>query len=69
MNKLINARRGRRSKSTSFNPNKDFVRKATEDFLKHGGKITRVVDLAESFDAFVNTKEAANSADEFLMGS
>lgn len=69
MSKSILRRRGRRTKNTSFNPTSDLIKNATEEFLKNGGKVTRVVDVSEDYDNFLASRERMNPADEFLLGN
>ncbi len=66
---IIKKRSRRSKKSTSFQPNEDFIRQATEDFIKQGGKITRIVDVREQYEDFLAYREASNPADEFLLGN
>jgi len=69
MSRSIVGRRGRRSKNTSFNPNTEYVRKATDEFLKKGGKVTKVLDVTTDYDEFLAHRERMNPADEFLLGN
>ncbi|MDH5559349.1 MAG: hypothetical protein OEY59_00675 [Deltaproteobacteria bacterium] len=57
----------RRKKSTSFNPSKEYVNKAIEDYLKKGGKITKIVDLSDNLNEFISAPDVKSPADEFLM--
>ena len=61
-------RRGRRSKkkSVSFNPNRKYINSAVDEYLKNGGKITRIEIDDEAYQAFIKMRDAA--ADEFLRG-
>jgi LAS superfamily LD-carboxypeptidase LdcB len=61
-------KKGRRSKkkSVSFNPNRNYINTATDEFLKNGGKITRIEMDEDAYQAFIKMREAA--ADEFLRG-
>ena len=61
--------RRRRKKMTSFNPDHADVTKATEEFLKKGGNITRIEDIHDEFESFITHREVRSPADDFLMGS
>lgn len=61
-------RRGRR-RSVSFDPNHNYIEKSVEDYLKEGGKITRIERVNGSYQSFVSISESNCSADEFLMDS
>jgi hypothetical protein len=64
---MSNWRKGRKAKkSISFNPNRHFVKTATEDFLKKGGTIKKVEIDDEAYKAFIKIRDAA--ADDFLKG-
>ena len=64
---MSNWRRGRRAKkSVSFNPNRNFVKSAVEDFLKNGGTIKKIEIDEEAYKAFIKIRDAA--ADDFLRG-
>ncbi|MCP4752989.1 MAG: hypothetical protein GY866_19045 [Proteobacteria bacterium] len=60
-------RRGRR-KSVSFNPNHQYVEKSVDEFLKNGGKITRIERINGSYQNFVALNDSSSaSADDFLL--
>ena len=60
-------RRGRRSrKAISFNPNRNFVSSAVEEYLKSGGTITKIEIDEDAYQAFIKMRDAA--ADDFLKG-
>lgn len=61
-------RRGRR-RSVSFNPNHSYVQKSVDEYLKNGGKITRIERINGNYESFVSASETNGSADEFLMES
>ena len=44
-------RKGRRKK-VNFNPNQEFISNAIENFLKKGGRITKIYD--DGFGHFIN---------------
>lgn len=64
----IQKRRGRR-RSVSFEPTHNYVEKSVEEYLKAGGKITRIERVNGSYESFVSINEANGSADDFLMES
>ncbi len=35
-------RRGRKKKDVNFNPSKEYLENAKEDFIKNGGRITKI---------------------------
>jgi hypothetical protein len=59
-------KKGRRSKKKSvpFNPNRKYLNSAIDEYLKNGGKITKIEMDEEAYQAFIRMKETA--ADEFL---
>lgn len=61
-------RRGRR-RSVSFDPNHTYIEKSVEEYLKEGGKITRIERVNGNYQSFVSISESNCSADEFLMES
>jgi hypothetical protein len=61
------SRRGKKSKG--FNPNRDFLDTAMEDYLQRGGKITKVIEVPEEAELIARFKENCPPADEFLMGN
>lgn len=64
---MSNWRRGRKSKkSISFNPNRNYINDAVEEYLKQGGKIKKIEMDEEAYKAFVKMRDAA--ADDFLRG-
>jgi len=62
----IQRRRGRR-KSVSFNPNHQYVEQSVDDYIKNGGRITRIERVNGSFQSFDAAPEVNGSVDEFLM--
>ncbi|MBT4288176.1 MAG: hypothetical protein HOD92_12645 [Deltaproteobacteria bacterium] len=61
--------KGRRSKKfSSFQPNRITVSSAVDEFLKNGGKITKVDSISDSFKEFTAQKELPAVVDAFLMG-
>lgn len=61
-------KKGRRSrkKGVSFNPNRNYISSAVDEYLKNGGKITKIEMDEEAYEAFVKMRDAA--ADDFLRG-
>ena len=60
-------RRGRKAKKrTSFNPNREYVQDAVNEFLKDGGTITKIEMDEKAYQAFIKLRDAA--ADDFLNG-
>ena len=57
----------KRRGSVSFDPNHVYVEKSVEEYLKQGGKITRIERVNGSYQSFVSITESNCSADEFLM--
>lgn len=47
---VFEVRQGRRKKYSSFNPNREYLEKATKRFLKIGGTITKLKLSSEVFD-------------------
>ncbi len=59
-------RRGRR-RTVSFNPTHNYIEKSVEEYMKDGGKITRIERVNGSYQNFVAMADAQSSADDFLM--
>lgn len=59
-------RRGRR-KTVSFDPSREFISSSVEEFLKQGGRITRIERVNGSYQNFVAISDALSSADDFLF--
>ncbi len=68
MKKWIMKKR-RRKNSASFEPNRIFVKSAIDEYLKKGGKITKIVVDENSFKDFLSLNEHPNAADEFLTNA
>lgn len=62
--------RGRKKskKFSSFQPNRTTVSNAVEEFLKNGGKITKVESISDSYKDFTAQKESPAVVDAYLMG-
>lgn len=63
-------RKGKRAgkRGVSFNPNRNYINSAVEEYLKEGGKITKIEIDDESYQEFVKIRDAV-STDEFLNGN
>jgi hypothetical protein len=59
-------RRGRR-RAVSFNPSHEYIEDSVKDFLKKGGKITKIERVNNNFENFVSMPENQSSADDFLF--
>jgi len=55
----------RKRKRSNFQPDSDFINDAVEEYLKAGGKITRVEIDEEAYRDFISRSDA-RAADEFL---
>ena len=58
----------RKQKTSFFNPNRNDVAKAVDDYLNSGGKITKVKVDEKNFKDFLTLRELPSAADEFLSG-
>ncbi len=67
MEKSVTFKRRGRRKIVSFNPSHDFISDSVEEYLKQGGKITRIERVKTSYENFVAMKEAHSSVDDFLL--
>jgi hypothetical protein len=71
MTHLNEQQKQRRDRSISFNPNREFISDAVEQFLSRGGKITRLqankIDIREKLEetTWIDLEDNAE-ADEFL---
>ena len=64
----VNKRNGRRKTTqTKFRPNRSVIDQATEDYLKKGGRITKIIDVSEGYEEFLSSK-GIPAADSFLLG-
>lgn len=59
-------KKGKRKRSTSFNPNHNEIASAVEEFLKKGGKIKKIEVDERNYRDFVALNELPSAADEFL---
>lgn len=55
-------------KSNSFNPNRAYIAEAVREYLKYGGKITRIELTDETYQAFLEAEKGRLAADQFLRG-
>ena len=55
------------TKKTRFNPNRDYVEKAVDDYLNEGGKITQIIIDKDTPLLFTPFNDCKN-VDEFLLG-
>ncbi len=60
--------RRRNKKHTSFQPDKKTVQVAVDEYLKDGGKITKIEYTSKSYKQFVAQKEMGSLVDEYLRG-
>lgn len=67
-NSIRIARRHRRG-AVSFNPDRQFVANAVDEFLKKGGKIETLQPDERSYKDAMNRREGSTDADEFLLDS
>lgn len=55
-------------KSKGFNPSRDYVNDAVNEYLKKGGKITKIIEVPDEFDPSGPFREPGLPADDFLLG-
>ena len=65
--KSIRITRRHRRGSISFNPDRQFISNAVDEFLKQGGKIEQLKPDERSFKETMARHEGSLDADEFLM--
>ncbi len=53
-------------KKTKFKPNRAYVEKSVENFLRDGGRINRIILDEKSYEKFVVSNELPGAVDEFL---
>ncbi len=61
-------KRKARKNSIPFNPNRVVIADAVEEYLRSGGKITKVIVDEKSYNDFISINEMPSAADEFLNG-
>ncbi len=59
-------RHGRR-RAVSFNPSHQYVEESVQEYLKEGGKITRIERVNGNYENFVGMPDNQSSADDFLF--
>lgn len=59
----------RKKRGSSFNPNRSQINSAVEDFLKKGGKVTKLEADDTNYERFMSGKESASTVDDFLNGN
>jgi hypothetical protein len=69
MKTSIRIKRRARRGSVSFEPDRQFITTAVEDFLKNGGKIEQLKPDESSFKQSMNRHDGSLDADEFLLGA
>ena len=62
-------RKSRRGKKTCFNPTREFVDSAVQEFLDRGGHITKVEKIDKNYRGFLAIRDLVSPADEFLLGN
>jgi len=68
MKKSIKIKRRQRKGSISFNPDKQYVAVAVEEFLKKGGRISHIEVAERDTQDIIASGEGSLDADEFLLG-
>lgn len=58
----------RRKKDIKFRPTSDFLKKAVEEYLANGGRITKLEFNENSFENFMANTSGQIGSDEFLNG-
>ena len=59
-------KRGRR-KSVKFNPSHQYIEDSVQEYLKKGGKITKIEKVAENIQNFISMPDSNFSVDDFLF--
>ncbi len=60
------SKRKSRKHATGFNPNRQDIASAVDDFMRKGGIITKITVDSKSYGDFVSKKELPSAADDFL---
>ncbi len=69
MKKALASKRSRKGMK-SFNPNREYLEQAVEDYMNKGGKITRIVEVDDAdYEQLATHREYVSPADDFLLGS
>ena len=68
MRKELSANRKRLKNTKPFNPNKDYLDQAVNEFLKDGGKITKIVEVEdEDLERFMAYSKPTPPGDDSFM--
>jgi len=68
MRKGFSANSKIRKKAKSFNPNQDYLDQAVKDYLKEGGKITKIIEVEdEDLERFMALNDSNTVGDINLM--
>ncbi len=67
MEKTKSFKRHGRRRAVSFNPSHQYIESSVEEFLKQGGKITKIERVNSAYENFVGMPDAQSSADDFLF--
>lgn len=57
----------RRRRNVSFDPSHQFIADSVQEYLKKGGKITRIERVNGNYENFVGMPDNQSSADDFLF--
>ncbi len=57
----------KRKKSKDFDPNREYLDEAVKDYLERGGKIKKIIDVADDLDQINGFQRNRLPVDEFLM--
>lgn len=69
MKNSIRIKRRNRKGSVSFEPDRQYIQSAVDDFLKNGGKIEQLKPDESSFKTSMTRHDGSLDADEFLLGA
>jgi hypothetical protein len=62
-------RGSKKRKSAAFKPTHSYVQGAVDEYLKKGGKITKLEVSDLNYDVFMERKEAYSAVNDFLLGN
>ena len=68
MKKKFNRKRESRKGTTRFKPNRAYIEKSVDNFLRDGGRINRIILDEKSYADFTASNESPSAVDEFLQG-
>lgn len=57
-----------RAKRISFNPDRNYLNRATEEFIKQGGTIKQLRPEHSNYLIFIDGESDMEDADDFLLG-